>query len=282
MPLIPTTNHLTVVAAGTAHEFTKIAVGSGNRAVPADITTGWAVTALLTPFNPVREIADPSGGATGNTHAVDWQDGSEGDAVGYIVNEIGLFATPTGGAEYLAFYESVDAGRVFAKTAGSVILRRLRLQATGAQLTNATFNVTLSAPQGTEDIPGVLELATQPEVNAETDDQRAVTPLKLAGWFSQVMTAVGNIPALPISKITGLGSALLLKANINSPTLTGTARATSPAGSDDSTRIATTAQVQDAIDRRTLVITTDPTQAQINALPDGGIILVRDTTAYVP
>ena len=173
MPLIPTTDHLAVVAAGTAQEFTKIAIGSGNRAVPADITTGWAVTALLTPFNPVREIANPPGGATGNTHAVDWQDGAEGDAVGYTVNEIGLFATPAGGAEYLAFYESVGVGQVFAKTAGSVILRRLRLQATGAQLANSTFNVTLTAPQGNEDIPGVLELATQPEVDAEADDQRA-------------------------------------------------------------------------------------------------------------
>ena len=31
-----------------------------------------------------------------------------------------------------------------------------------------------------------------------------------------------------------------------------------------------------------LVITTDPTQTQINNLPDGGSILVRDTTAYSP
>ena len=270
------------MAAGTANDFTRLATGEGNRAVPADVTTGWPVTALLTPFNPVREIANPPGGATGNTHAVDWQDGAEGDAVGYDVHEWGLFATPAGGAEYLAYYESVDAGAVFSKTAGSVILRRGRLQATGAQLANSTFNVTLTAPQGNEAIPGVLELATQPEVNAETDDERAFTSLKLGAWWSQVTILLGNIPNLPISKIINLSSQLLLKANINSPTLTGTARATSTSGSDDSTRIATTAMVQDAIDRRTVVLTADPTQTQINALPDGGSILVRDTTAYAP
>ena len=141
MPLILTAAHLAVVAAGTAHSFIRIEIGQGNRAVPSDVSGGWDVTSLLTPFSPVREKDDPPGGASGAVHVVDWQDGTEGDAVSYTVNEAGLFAIPAGGAEYLAAYESNDAGDVFAKTAGAIILRRFRIQATAAQLTNATFNV---------------------------------------------------------------------------------------------------------------------------------------------
>ena len=183
MPLIPTTAHVAVVAAGTAHEFTRLKVGEGNRAVPMDVSTGWNVTALLTPFNPAREIDDPPGGASGNVHVVDWQDGAEGDAVAYTVNEIGLFATPTGGAEYLAFYESVDAGSIFAKVAGSVILRRLRVQATGAQLANSTFNVSLTAPAASESVAGVSELADNAEADAAEAMASASRVVTVAKWW---------------------------------------------------------------------------------------------------
>ena len=146
--------------------------------------------------------------------------------MGYTVNEIGLFATPSGGAEYLAFYESTAAGSIFEKTAGSVILRRLRLTATGAQLTNATFNVGLTAPQATEELAGVSELADNPEADADEADASATRVITVAKWWrmftgarivARLEALLGNnklnisatrgdvpadrIPRLPVSKV---------------------------------------------------------------------------------
>ena len=187
MALIPTTAHLAVVTALTAYSFTKLALGEGNRAVPSDLSGGWNVTALLTPFAPAREKADPPGGASGAVHVVDWQDGSEGDTVAYSANEVGLYATPAGGNEYLAYYESQGAGSVFGKIAGGIILRRFRIHATGAELVNATFNVSLSVPQATESIAGALEIVDDAEADADEGnaaDNKAVTPAKWWRMFT--------------------------------------------------------------------------------------------------
>ena len=97
---------------------------------------------------------------------------------------------------------------------------------------------------------------------------------------------VAHIPNLSGNKITtGTVNAARISsaiARLASPTFTGNPRAVTQSGSDDDTSIATTAFTQDAIDRRQVVTTSDPTQTQINNLPDGGSILVRDTTAYSP
>ena len=71
-------------------------------------------------------------------------------------------------------------------------------------------------------------------------------------------------------------------ASLASPNFTGNPRAPTVAASDDDTSIATSAFTQNAIDRRQLVVTADPTQANIDAIPNGGVILVRSTTAYTP
>lgn len=52
--------------------------------------------------------------------------------------------------------------------------------------------VPVSAPQATEDVQGIAEIATQAEVDAGTDDERIVTPLKLAA-FPAVNTATEDI-----------------------------------------------------------------------------------------
>ena len=292
MALIPTTDHLAVVAAGTAHEFDEIAIGQGNRAVPADITNGWNVTALLTPFAPPRSKSNPPGGVSGNALVVDWQDGIEGDNVTYAANEVGLFATPSGGAQYLAAYESADMGAVFTKTAGSLHLRRFRLLLTAAQLVNATFNVTITAPaapQGSEAAAGLLELADNSEVdaaeaNAPADKVPSVA--KLWRWFTGARI-VARIAALAGANRLSYNALkdtpdLTIYAPLASPGLTGNPTGPTQAAGNDSTRLANTAFTQDAIDRRQLVVTADPTQANINAIPNGGMILVRSTTAYTP
>ena len=219
MALIPTTRHLQVVAAGTAYTFVRLRIGRGNRAVPADVSNGWNVTDLLTPFNPVRQKDNPPGGAVGNVSVVDWMDGTEGDAVDYAANEVGLDARLPDNSVYMAFYESKAAGWVFRKLAGSIVLRRFRLMATGAQLANATFNVSLiapGAPDASEDDKGLIEIADNAEADADENnarDDRAVTPRKwwrmftgprivarlaaLAGNDRLDISAIKNVPTLP-------------------------------------------------------------------------------------
>ena len=96
--------------------------------------------------------------------------------------------------------------------------------------------------------------------------------------LNELAAALGDDPNFATTLMGLLGD----KAPIANPVLTGNPRSVTRGGSDDDTSIATTAFTQDAIDRRTLVVTADPTQANIDAIPDGGMILVRDTTAYTP
>ena len=96
--------------------------------------------------------------------------------------------------------------------------------------------------------------------------------------LNELADALGDDPNFATTIMGLLGA----KAPIDSPVLTGNPRAVSRTGSDDDTSIATTAFTQDAIDRRFLIITAEPTQADIDSIPDGGIILVRSTTPYSP
>ena len=49
-------------------------------------------------------------------------------------------------------------------------------------------------PQATETALGVVELATQAETNTATDDERAVTPLKLLAGVKNHLNATGSAP----------------------------------------------------------------------------------------
>lgn len=52
-----------------------------------------------------------------------------------------------------------------------------------------------AAPPASETQAGVIEIATQAEVDAGTDDQRAITPLKLANWAGRIRkyaTTIGD------------------------------------------------------------------------------------------
>lgn len=51
------------------------------------------------------------------------------------------------------------------------------------------INANIAATVATETDAGIAELATQAETNTGTDDERIVTPLKLAGWFANVFGA---------------------------------------------------------------------------------------------
>ena len=163
MTFRPTDAHLAVIAASTAHTFTQISIGDGHR------TPDGTETALVSPFNPAREHSNPPGTVDENTRVVDWIDGATGDSVTYTASEAGLWATPAGGSEYLAFYDSHATSDLFTKTAGSIISHRFLMIITYAQLANATFNVS-AVPQATDTIAGVARQATAPEVTGRTGD----------------------------------------------------------------------------------------------------------------
>lgn len=50
-----------------------------------------------------------------------------------------------------------------------------------------------AAPAASETTSGIAEIATQAEVDAGTDDQRIVTPAKLAGWAGRLRKVSSNI-----------------------------------------------------------------------------------------
>lgn len=50
-----------------------------------------------------------------------------------------------------------------------------------------------AAPSASESTPGIIELATQTETDSGTDDQRAVTPLKLANWSGRKLKGTATI-----------------------------------------------------------------------------------------
>lgn len=73
--------------------------------------------------------------------------------------------------------EGTSAGATFRQTTVNFVLD------TG-NVVWANFGT--AAPAATETTPGIAELATQAETNTGTDDERIVTPLKLASWSGRI------------------------------------------------------------------------------------------------
>lgn len=76
-------------------------------------------------------------------------------------------------------------------------------QGAAAMLTGDGVNLTVVSsqqPAATEAIAGIIEIATQAETNLQTDDSRAITPLKLAGYTfksSQISIVVSTQVTVP-------------------------------------------------------------------------------------
>lgn len=139
-----------------------------------------------------------------------------------------------------------------------------------------------SVANASETVKGIVEEATQSEVNAGTDTggtgaQLFVAPSKyLAGILLKVLTgfvagsntaiAATDTLAQALAKIQGQINA---RAPINSPTLTGTPNAPTPTAGNNSTQIATTAYVQTELSglvRRTTFTTNGSGAATVVAL----------------
>ena len=215
--------HRQVINAGTAYTYTKLSAGTGNR-----VSDG-TETALLAPFNPVREMANPPGVITSYQSVVDWIDGFTGDTDGYTANELALWATPAGGAEYLAAYESNAMGSVFSKVAGQIFSHRLGIGISNADSVNGSF-VVPAVPVATTLVAGVSRRATNAELDADEADAIANATLGPRGWWrmftglrivARIEALIGNTRldfsalkgSIMIGQVSGLIAALAAKAD---------------------------------------------------------------------
>lgn len=96
--------------------------------------------------------------------------------------------------------EGSDAGITFRQTATSPVIGT-------DPITFIVFGT--SVPSASETIEGKIEIATQAEVNAGTDDLRAITPLKLAnysGLIKKVAATIGDGSATQFDVTHNLGT----------------------------------------------------------------------------
>jgi hypothetical protein len=80
--------------------------------------------------------------------------------------------------------EGTDAGSSFRQTAVNFTLG-------SGSVTWTSFGT--GSPSASETTAGIAEIATQTETNAGTDDQRFITPLKLANWSGRIRKHAADI-----------------------------------------------------------------------------------------
>lgn len=205
---------------------TEIALGSGYAPATA------ARTALTT---EIKRLPAAGGGTVApDTIHVTGRDTSSDE---YAAKEIGLY-TSTG--ILLAIYANATA--FLTKGAATVGLLACDLIITGLPAGSVTVgDITFANPPATETVRGVAEIATQAETEAGTDDERFITPKKLAGLFAtaarrgivRLATALETITGTDAEKaITPAGLAAvtsttlrrgLIKSATSGETATGTA-----------------------------------------------------------
>ena len=194
---------------------TSAGFGSGKY-VPAPTRT-----ALYAQFKTINTIA--GGGIDEYTIHVEIRDTS---ADAYTVYELGLY-TSTG--TLFAVASSVDAP-IMQKAAGAVgiIVCDIRLSDVGVE--SITFgDVNFTVNQATETESGVAEIATLAESAAGTDDSRIVTPKKLKAETDKLVHLTGN------EIVAGV------------KTFSASPKAPTPAATENSTVVPTTAWVKQLI-----------------------------------
>lgn len=80
--------------------------------------------------------------------------------------------------------EGTDAGATFRQT-------QVNGTIDSSNVVFASFGT--ASPSASESTPGIAEIATQAEVDAGTDDQRIVTPAKLASWSGRLRKYAASI-----------------------------------------------------------------------------------------
>lgn len=117
--------------------------------------------------------------------------------------------------------------------------------------TYADGNV-VALPNATDAQRGIIELATQTEVDAETDTERAVTPatlgVRLAALSSSILSTIRNGVGATLDTLKELADAIALLAPKASPTFSGTVTVPDKATTDDDSAAANTKFVHDVVD----------------------------------
>lgn len=168
----------------------KVGIGSAS----------WTPTAAATALNTeIKKLTAVGGGAVADDTIHVTANDSSTDA--YTVREIGLF---TADNILVAVYSQADA--IIVKGAGTVALIATDLVITGVPAGSVTVgDTTFDYPQATETVKGVAEIATDAEVTAGTDNERIVTPAKLAARYvkksGDTMTGPLSLPGDPSASL---------------------------------------------------------------------------------
>lgn len=78
-------------------------------------------------------------------------------------------------------------------TSAATTYRQDQINGTLGSSTISWVTFGTSAPAASESTAGIAEIATQAETDAGTDDQRIVTPLKLASWSGRLRKVAANV-----------------------------------------------------------------------------------------
>ena len=151
--------------AGTDFELDKVAFGQGQ------YTPTGSETAILNPFSPVREFSNPAGFRDGNKITAIF---SEPNLDGYDVGEAGIFS---GSVLYAIASDPTDL--LFSKPAGVPYQFAAYFVASGDSVTSVTFASAPAVIAASETALGLVQIATQIEVDARVDDRKVVTPATL-------------------------------------------------------------------------------------------------------
>jgi microcystin-dependent protein len=144
---------------------TEIALGSAYAA---------ATTSRTSLTTEIKRIPALGGGTVADDiiHVT----GKDTSSDSYSVKELGLY-TDAG----VLFAICAESTAFITKGSGTFAVIAADLKITGLPADSVTVgDVTLANPPATETVKGVAELATQAETNTDTDDERIVTPKKLA------------------------------------------------------------------------------------------------------
>lgn len=236
-------------AASVAHDvnlgteavtFTRLALGSG---------TGAGDQSARTVLDAQHDIEDVTGSTTDNRIALR---ADYAPTQAYAVTEVGLFARIGGGAEFLAAYwigeAAPDAVAAAAPGTALIVAGVVEVQRAGADIAVApAVNISVGVPgdvvredrHATESDRGLIELSTQPETDAGADDERAVTPRKLAvrlaayatrTWVAEQIAALGLAAYATRAWVTAQLQALPAVAAVPTGTILDFAGTVAPAG----------------------------------------------------
>ncbi|WP_106418714.1 hypothetical protein [Salinicola tamaricis] len=165
----------------TALTLSEIGFGRGRYTPSAD------QTALR---EPIKRLASMAGQAVAaDTLHVSVQDESSDT---YAVGEIGLF-TDTG----VLFAVYSQSEWIIEKAAPSTLLLATDLVVEALDVSAITFgDAAFLNPPATTEVAGVLELATQAEVDAGSDARRGVVPRTLKAFIDKVLAAYATLKQL--------------------------------------------------------------------------------------